>query len=48
VGLFIAAEIVRRHGGDIAVESEEGQGSTFLVSLPLTHSSFSGPQAYSS
>lgn len=35
VGLYIASEIVKRHGGDITVESEEGQGSTFLVSLPL-------------
>jgi PAS domain S-box-containing protein len=35
IGLHIAYEIVKRHGGDITVESEEGKGSTFIVSLPL-------------
>lgn len=35
LGLFIAAEIVREHGGDIAVESREGVGSSFRVRLPL-------------
>ncbi len=35
MGLYISAEIVKRHGGEITVESEEGKGSTFTVSLPL-------------
>jgi len=35
MGLYIAHEIVKRHGGEITVESEEGKGSTFVVSLPL-------------
>jgi len=35
MGLYIARGIVRRHGGEITVESEEGKGSTFVVSLPL-------------
>jgi signal transduction histidine kinase len=34
IGLFLAKEIVTRHGGTISVESCEGQGSTFTVGLP--------------
>jgi signal transduction histidine kinase len=34
LGLSISREIVRRHGGEIAVESEEGRGSRFIVTLP--------------
>ncbi len=35
VGLFISTEIVRRHGGRMWFESEEGKGSSFHFSLPL-------------
>ena len=34
IGLFTAREIARRHGGDIELISEKGQGSTFIVRLP--------------
>ncbi|HXX78451.1 MAG TPA: ATP-binding protein, partial [Ktedonobacteraceae bacterium] len=34
LGLYIARDIVQRHGGDLTVESEEGKGSTFTISLP--------------
>ncbi|MEL7363691.1 MAG: ATP-binding protein, partial [Bacteroidota bacterium] len=35
VGLALAKELTDLHGGSIAVESEEGFGSTFTVALPL-------------
>jgi two-component system phosphate regulon sensor histidine kinase PhoR len=34
LGLAIARHIAEAHGGSIRVESEEGHGSTFLVTLP--------------
>ena len=35
LGLGIAYEIVRRHGGEITVTSEPGRGSCFCVRLPV-------------
>lgn len=50
VGLHLASEYVKLHKGDISVESQEGKGSTFTITLPageyaheeiITHSSSS-------
>jgi two-component system NtrC family sensor kinase len=35
LGLSISYGIIQDHGGDIEVESELGEGTTFTVSLPL-------------
>jgi two-component system CheB/CheR fusion protein len=35
LGLFISAEIIKRHGGKVGVLSEENKGSTFWFTLPL-------------
>jgi two-component system sensor histidine kinase KdpD len=36
LGLHIAREIVRAHGGDVWVEGEPGAGSEFCVALPVS------------
>jgi signal transduction histidine kinase len=34
LGLYICREIVRSHGGTLAVESTDEAGTTFTVTLP--------------
>ena len=34
LGLYVASELARLHGGALSVESREGQGSTFSLLLP--------------
>ncbi|HEY3231227.1 MAG TPA: ATP-binding protein [Roseiflexaceae bacterium] len=38
MGLFVAQQILARHDGRIWFESDEGEGSTFYIALPLTSS----------
>ncbi|HEJ83575.1 MAG TPA: HAMP domain-containing histidine kinase, partial [Desulfobacteraceae bacterium] len=35
LGLSISYGIIRRHGGDVTVSSREGEGSLFVVTLPV-------------
>jgi signal transduction histidine kinase len=36
LGLYITAAIVRRHGGELQIDSAEGRGATVVVRLPQT------------
>ena len=35
LGLFITKSIVERHGGSVSLESKEGKGTTFTLTLPI-------------
>lgn len=36
LGLSIAYDIVKKHGGNIQIESEVGKGTTFVITVPVT------------
>jgi two-component system, NtrC family, sensor kinase len=38
LGLSLSYDIVKAHGGEIKVESKEGEGSTFIILLPFKES----------
>ena len=41
LGLSVCYGIIKDHGGEIKVESEEGKGTTFVISLPIESKSHS-------
>ncbi len=36
LGLSLSYDIIRAHGGEIKVESKEGEGAEFIIELPIT------------
>jgi signal transduction histidine kinase len=42
LGLFIVANVARKHGGDAWVESELDKGSSFFISIPLSRNNAFG------
>ena len=42
LGLGLAHEIVRKHGGEITIESKSGPGSVFAVRLPVRVDTLAG------
>jgi signal transduction histidine kinase len=38
LGLTVVYKVVREHGGEISVQSNEGEGTTFTISLPIPES----------
>lgn len=43
IGLAIASQVAASHGGEVKVESEEGNGSTFTLRLPASEVAHSAP-----
>jgi two-component system NtrC family sensor kinase len=35
LGLSLSYDIIKAHGGEIKVESKQGQSSTFIIQLPV-------------
>ena len=43
LGLSLSYDIVKAHGGELKVESNEGEGSTFIITLPIQTKQNDGP-----
>jgi len=35
LGLSLSYDIVKAHGGELKVETKEGEGSAFIIQLPI-------------
>ena len=44
LGLSVVFTIVENHGGTISADSQEGQGTTFVVELPVMHAQTKGAE----
>jgi len=44
LGLSISYDIIKKHGGEMSVESEAGKGTTFTIRLPLNPDIANGNQ----
>lgn len=44
IGLSLVKDLVTLHEGTIRVESEEGQGATFIITLPISRSAYKDEQ----
>ncbi len=45
LGLSLSYGIIQEHGGTIAVRSQEGEGTAFIIDLPITRDSAGGERA---
>jgi two-component system, NtrC family, sensor kinase len=45
LGLSLSYDIIKAHGGNIKVETEEGKGTSFIISLPHTSQAETTPAA---
>jgi signal transduction histidine kinase len=45
LGLSLSYDIINAHGGELTVESKEGEGATFIIRLPAAYSILSKPLA---
>jgi len=46
LGLYFVDIIIRKHRGSVSVESSEGQGATFVITLPLERRRSNSPVEY--
>ena len=44
MGLSVAYGVVKRHGGEISVQSEVGRGTTFNIVLPIAPAEENGAE----
>ncbi|NDJ76185.1 MAG: PAS domain-containing protein [Chloroflexi bacterium] len=45
LGLFIVKNVAQRHGGDAWVQSQEGEGSSFFLAIPLAGENIIGSES---